>query len=376
MAVIRPLFLLFTLFSALSTLASPARAEFRIALAAPLSGPDAVFGMELRNGAEQAAADINAKGGVLGQKFVIVPFDDRGDLKQGIAIANRVVDEKISFVIGHFYSSITLAASEIYANHSILEITPSATNPQITERGFDLIFRTSGRDDQQSAVAAKYLAAQASKKIAILFDNTAYGKALADDVRQRLAKAGIQDALYGGIDKGSKDYGRLVGRIKAAAADFVYWGGGDADAGLLLKEMRAEGVTAQLLGSDSLASDEFARAGDDAVEGALMTFPADPRRRPQAVSAMKEFRARDIDPEVFTLNAYAAVEVLAQAAKAAGTFDTTVIAKTIHFGRPFRTVLGTLIYDAKGDITTLDYSVYVWRRGYEDQLEYGELATQ
>ncbi len=116
------------------------------------------------NGAEQAAADINARGGVLGQKFIIVPFDDRGDLKQGISIANHLVNEKIFFVVGHFYSSITLAVSEIYANHSILEITPSATNPQITERGLDLIFRTCGRDDQQSAVAAKYLAAQTGKK--------------------------------------------------------------------------------------------------------------------------------------------------------------------------------------------------------------------
>lgn len=372
----RPHFLLLTLFSILLALASPARAEIKIALAAPLSGPDAVFGTQLRNGAEQAATDINAKGGVLGQKFIIVPFDDRGDLKQGIAIANRLVDEKIFFVIGHFYSSITLAASEIYANHSILEITPSATNPQITERGLDLIFRTCGRDDQQSAVAAKYLAAQTGKKIAILFDNTAYGKELADDVRQRLAKAGIQDVLYAGIDKGSKDYGRLVGRIKAAAADLVYWGGGDADAGLLLKKMRAESITAQLLGTDSLASDEFARAGEAAVEGALMTFPADPRRRLQAAGVVREFRARDIDPEVFTLNAYAAVEVLAQAAKAAGTFDPVTIAKTIHSGRPFPTVLGTLTYDAKGDVTTPDYAVYAWRRGYEDQLEYGELTTQ
>ncbi len=156
-------------------------------------------------------------------------------------------DEKISFVIGHFYSSITLAASEIYANHSILEITPSATNPQVTEGGFDLVFRTSGRDDQQKCGRGK---------ISCRSD----GQEDRDPVRQyrlrqrtrgrcppRLSKAGIQDALYAGIDKDTKDYGRLVGRIKAAAADLVYWAG-DADAGLLLREMRAEGVTAQLLG--------------------------------------------------------------------------------------------------------------------------------
>jgi branched-chain amino acid transport system substrate-binding protein len=368
----RPFFLLL----ALLALACPAKAEIRIGLGAPLSGPDAVFGTELRNGVEQAVADLNAKGGVLGEKLTIVAGDDKGDLKQGIAIANRFVAEKISFVVGHFYSSITLAASDIYANHSILDITPSATNPQITERGLDLMFRTCGRDDQQSTVAAQFLAAQKGKRIAILYDNTASGKGLADALRSQLAKAGIEDVLYAGIDKGTKDYGRLVGRIKAAAADFVYWGGGGADAGLLVKEMRAADVKAVLMGSDSLASDEFARAGGDAVEGALMTFPPDPRQRPQAAGVMKEFRARDIDPEVFTLYAYAAVEVLAQAAKAAGKFDPIIMAKVIHSGRPFPTVLGTLSYDAKGDVTTPDYAIYVWKHGYEDQLEYGELATQ
>ncbi|QAY95932.1 branched chain amino acid ABC transporter substrate-binding protein [Methylovirgula ligni] len=354
-------------------LSPPSFAEVRIGLAAPLSGPDAVFGIELRNGAEQAAADINATGGVRGQKLVIVAADDRGELKQALNVANRFVAEKISLVIGHFQSSLTLAASEIYANHSILDITASATNPQITERGLDLMFRTCGRDDQQSAVAATFLEARTEKRIAIVYDNTASGKKRADDLRARLAKAGIADVLYAGIDKDGDD-GGLVGRIKAAAADVVYWSGDGNDAGQLVKEMRAEGVRALFVGSDSLASDEFALAGGSAVEGALMTFPTDPRHSPQAAAVMREFKARKIDLEVFTLYAYAAVEVLAQAAEAAGTFEPAAIAKAIHSGRPFKTVLGTLTYDAKGDVTTPDYQIYVWKRGYEDQLEYDETS--
>lgn len=354
-------------------LSPPSFAEVRIGLAAPLSGPDAVFGIELRNGAEQAAADINATGGVRGQKLVIVAADDRGELKQALNVANRFVAEKIALVIGHFQSSLTLAASEIYANHSILDITASATNPQITERGLDLMFRTCGRDDQQSAVAAAFLEARTEKRIAIVYDNTAAGKKRADDLRARLAKAGIADVLYAGIDKDGDDAG-LVGRIKAAAADIVYWSGDGSDAGQLVKEMRAEGVRALFVGSDSLASDEFALAGGSAVEGALMTFPTDPRHSPQAAAVVREFKARKIDPEVFTLYAYAAVEVLAQAAEAAGTFEPAAIAKAIHSGRPFKTVLGTLAYDAKGDVTTPDYQIYVWKRGYEDQLEYDETS--
>jgi branched-chain amino acid transport system substrate-binding protein len=278
------------------------------------------------------------------------------------------VTDKVSFVIGHFHSSITLAASEIYANHNILDITPSSTNPQITERGLDLMFRTCGRDDQQSVVAAKFLEAQQHRRIAILYDNTAEGKALADDLRGRLAKADIEDAVYGGIDKGSKDFSKLVGRIKAARADFVYWSGDGAGAGLLLKEMRAEDVQAQFLGSDAIASDEFAMAGGGAIEGALMTFPPDPRQRPEAAAVVQEFKARHIDPEVYTLYAYAAVQVLAQAAQAAGKFDPISMAKTIHSGRPLKTVLGMLTYDAKGDVTPPDYTIFVWKRDDENQL--------
>lgn len=357
-------------------LLSPAAlAEVRIGLAAPLSGPDAVFGAELRNGAEQAVADINAAGGVRGQKLVIVAADDRGELKQALNVANRFVAEKISLVIGHFQSSLTLAASEIYANHSILDITPSATNPQITERGLDLMFRTCGRDDQQSAVAAAFLAKRKEKRIAIVYDNTAAGKKRADDVRAHLAKAGIADVLYAGVDKDGDD-ATLVGRIKAAAADVVYWSGDGSDAGQLVKEMRAEGVRALFMGDDSLASDAFALAGGGAVEGTLMTFPPDPRQRPQAAAVVREFRARKVDPEVFTLYAYAAVQVLAQAAEAAGTFAPAAMARAIHSGRPFKTVLGTLTYDAKGDVTVPDYQIYVWKRGYEDQLEFDESLSR
>lgn len=354
--------------SIVTMLAWPAQAETRIGLAAPLTGPDAVFGAELRNGVEQAVTDINARGGIPGGKLSLVMADDRGDLKQGIAVANRFVADKISFVVGHFHSSITLAASDIYANHSILDITPSASNPLVTERGLDLMFRTCGRDDQQSAVAAKYLEAQKSKRVAILYDNTTEGKTRADNLRALLAKANIQDALYAGIDKGSKDFGKLVGRIKAANADVVYWSGDGADAGLLIKEMRAEGVSAQFIGSDAIASDEFVIAGGGAIEGALMTFPPDPRQRPDAAAVVQEFKARNIDPEAFTLYAYAAVQVLAEAAQAAGKFEPVSLAKALHSGRSFKTVLGTLKYDAKGDVTTPDYTIFVWKRDDENQL--------
>ena len=183
-----------------------------------------------------------------GQKLVIVSADDRGELKQALNVANRFVAEK-SLVIGHFQSSLTLAASEIYANHSILDITAAATNPQITERELDLMFRTCGRDDQQSAVAATFLADRRKSGSRSSTTTPPPGKS-APTTCAPVGKAGIADVLYAGIDKDADD-AELVGRIKAAAADIVYWSGDGSDAGQLVKEMRTEGVRALFMGSDS-----------------------------------------------------------------------------------------------------------------------------
>jgi branched-chain amino acid transport system substrate-binding protein len=358
----------------LLALASPAAAEARIGLGAPLTGPDAVFGAELRNGVEQAVLDINAKGGILGQHLVLNIGDDGGDPKKAVAVAKRLVAQQTSFVVGHFNSTVTLPASEIYSDHGILDITPASVNPQVTERGLDLVFRTCGRDDQQASVAAKYLAARGAKKIAILHDKTTYGKDLADETRKVLLDLGIKDVLYDGVDKDNKDYSAIVARIKASGADFLYWAGGATDAGLIVRQMRAQGMNTVLVGADGIASDDFAAAGGDAVEGTLMTMPPDPRRRPEAAAAVQRFEGRGIDPEAYTLYAYAAVEVIEGAAEAAHSLDPAAMAKAMHSGAPFNTVLGTISYDSKGDRIEPDYVMFVWKKGIDGKMEYDRLG--
>jgi branched-chain amino acid transport system substrate-binding protein len=351
-------------------LATPAAAEARIGLGTPLTGPDAAFGAELRNGVEQAVLDINAKGGILGQHLVLSIGDDGSDPKKGVAVAKNFVAQKTSFVVGHFNSTVTLPASEIYSDHGVLDITPASVNPQVTERGLDLVFRTCGRDDQQASVAAKYLAAQGAKKIAILHDRTTYGKDLADKTRKALLDLGIKDVLYDGVDKDAKDYSAIVARIQASGADFLYWGGDAADAGLIVRQMRAQDMGTVLFGTDGIASDDFAAAGGDAVEGTLLTLPPDPRRRPEAAQAVQRFEARGIDPETYTLYAYAAVEVIEGAAEAAGSLDPAAMAKVMHSGVPLKTVLGTLTYDSKGDRIEPDYVVFVWKKGIDGKMGY------
>lgn len=353
--------------------ATPAAAEVRIGLGAPMSGPDAVFGTELRSGVEQAVLDINAKGGILGQHLVLSIGDDGSDPKKGTAVANDFLADRIGFVVGHFNSTVTLPTSQIYSDQAVLDITPASTNPQITERGLDFVFRSCGRDDRQAGVATEYLAAQSGKKIAVLYDNTTYGKGLADETRKELLDRGIKDVLYDGVDKGQKDYSSIVARIKAADADFVYWGGLGTEAGVIIRQMREQGVRAVLMGGDAMASEDLAGAGGDAVEGTLMTFPPDPRDRPEAAEAVKRFKARGITPEVYTLYAYAAVEVIEQAAEAAGSLQSAAMAKLLHSGMPLKTVLGNISYDAKGDLTEPDYVVFVWRKGPNGKMQYDRL---
>ena len=261
--------------------ASGATAQIKIGVAGPLTGPNAAFGAQLKNGAEQAVADINAAGGINGQKIELVFGDDVSDPKQGVSVANKFVGDGVKFVIGHFNSGVTMPASEVYQENGIYMITPSATNPKITERNLWNVFRTCGRDDQQGEVAGKYIADKfKGKKVAIVHDKTTYGQGLADETKKAMNAGGMKEVLYEGVNIGEKDFSALVSKIKAAGADLVYWGGLHTEGGLIVRQMRDQGVKAPLMGGDGITSDEFAAIGGPGVEGTLMTFAPDPRKQP------------------------------------------------------------------------------------------------
>jgi len=361
-----------SLLAALS-LCGAASAEIRLGVGVPVTGSDATFGAQIRMGAEQAVADINAAGGILGQKASVEVGDDAADPKQGVSVANKFVGDQVAFVVGHFNSGVTMPASDVYAENNIIEITPGSTNPKITERGIETVFRTCGRDDQQGAVAAKFLSGQGAKKIAVLHDKTTYGKGLADETKKSLNALGLNEVLYEGVNKGEKDYSAVVSRIKESGADIVYWGGIHTEGGLLLRQMRDQGVSAILMGGDGIASDEFAAIAGPGAEGTFMTFPPDPRERPEAAAVVQEFKARNFNPETYTLYSYAAVQVLKQAAEAAKSLDTAEVAKAIHSGMKFKTVIGDISFDKKGDVTRADYVVFVWKKGPDGRISYYQL---
>ncbi|HKZ96326.1 MAG TPA: branched-chain amino acid ABC transporter substrate-binding protein [Hyphomicrobiaceae bacterium] len=346
-------------------------AKLRIGVAGPLTGKDAVFGAQLKYGAEQAAADINAAGGINGQKIELVFGDDAGDPKQGRSVANTFVGEGVSFVIGHFNSGVSEPASDVYAENAILMITPASTNPKITERGLWNVFRTCGRDDQQGKVAGEYLAQNfKDRKVAVTHDKTTYGKGLADETKKTMNALGLTEVLYEGVNAGERDFSALVSKIKASGADVVYWGGVHTEGGSILRQMRAGGVNAVMMGGDGIAANEFALLGGPGTEGTLMTFGPDPRQRPEAQEVIKKFAARNFNPEAYTLYSYAALEVVKQAAEAAKTLEPRKVADEIRSGKAWSTVIGDLVFDNKGDITRIDYVMYTWRKQADGQITY------
>ncbi|RWN44511.1 MAG: branched-chain amino acid ABC transporter substrate-binding protein [Mesorhizobium sp.] len=357
--------------TALVAFGGNAWADVMFGVAGPITGPNAAFGAQLQKGAEAAVADINSKGGINGEQIKLEVGDDVSDPKQGISVANKFVGDGVKFVVGHFNSGVSIPASEVYAENNIVEITPAATNPQLTERGLWNVFRTCGRDDQQGSIAGAYLAANfKDAKIAVVHDKTTYGQGLADETKKAMNAAGVTEVMYEGINVGDKDFSALIAKMKEAGVSIIYWGGLHTEAGLIIRQAADQGLKATLISGDGIVSNELASIAGDAVAGTLNTFGPDPRLIPANKELVEKFRAQGFEPEAYTLYAYAAVQALAEAATVAKSNDPQAVAKALHENGPFKTVLGDLSYDAKGDPTLPGYVMYEWKKGDDGKYTY------
>ncbi|TIN31792.1 MAG: branched-chain amino acid ABC transporter substrate-binding protein [Mesorhizobium sp.] len=357
--------------TALVAFGGNAWADVLFGVAGPITGPNAAFGAQLQKGAEAAVADINAKGGVNGEQIKLEVGDDVSDPKQGISVANKFVGDGVKFVVGHFNSGVSIPASEVYAENNIVEITPAATNPKLTERGLWNVFRTCGRDDQQGSIAGAYLATNfKDAKIAVVHDKTTYGQGLADETKKAMNAAGVTEVMYEGINVGDKDFSALIAKMKEAGVSIIYWGGLHTEAGLIIRQAADQGLKATLVSGDGIVSNELASIAGDAVAGTLNTFGPDPRLIPANKELVEKFRAQGFEPEAYTLYAYAAVQALVEAATVAKSNDPQAVAKALHENGPFKTVLGDLSYDAKGDPTLPGYVMYEWKKGDDGKYTY------
>lgn len=334
--------------------------DITVAVASSMTGGEAAFGRQFRNGAEQAVSDINAAGGVLGKKLVLDVEDDACDPKQARSVAEKIAGSNIPFVAGHYCSSSSIPASEAYADGNVLQITPASTNPLFTERKLWNVARVCGRDDQQGLIAAVYIAKNyAGKNVAILNDKTTYGKGLADETKKALNKMGFTEKMFESYNKGDKDFNSIVSRLKRDNIDLVYVGGYHQEAGLIVRQMRDQGLKTVLMGGDAINDKEFASITGPAGEGTLFTFGPDPRNKPTAKAIVEKFKAKNVDPEGYTLYTYAAFQVWSQAVAKVGSTDPKKVIAAIKAGE-WDTVLGKMAFDSKGDIKVMDYVVYKW----------------
>ena len=349
--------------------ATHAQAQIKIAVAGPMTGQYAAFGAQLRAGAQQAVADIDKAGGVLGQQLALSVGDDACDPRQAVSVANQFADQGVKFVAGHYCSGSSIPASKVYGEEGILEITPASTNPDYTDKGGWQTFRLCGRDDQQGKVAGDYIASHfKGRKVAVLNDNTAYGKGLADETQKNMQADGVQPALVQTYTPGEKDYSAVVSRMKAAGIEVIYIGGYHTEAGLIIRQAREAGLNATLISGDALTTKEFWQIAGPAGQGTLMTFAPDVSKRASAAAVVREFTDAHVDPEGYTLYTYAAVQIWAEAATKAGTADPQKVAAALKSDGPWPSILGPISFDKKGDVEGPSYVFYVWKDGAYSEL--------
>ena len=236
------------------------------------------------------------------------------------------------------------------------------------------VFRTCGRDDQQGRLWADLaLGKLKDAKIAIVHDKTTYGQGLADAAKGFMNAGGKKEVLYEGVNAGEKDYSAIVSKIKASGAEYLMWGGLHTEGGLIVRQMRDQGMKTVMISGDGITDTEFASVGGPGVEGTLMSFGPEPRNNPNAKAIVAEFAAKGFDPQGYTLYSYAAMQIIKQAAEKANSLDPKKIAEVMHSGISFKTVIGDIAYDKKGDRTTVDYVWYVWQKGEDGKITFKQM---
>ena len=334
----------------------------RIAVAGPMTGDQSKQGNDLKNGVELAVTEWNGKGGLLGKKIELLVGDDQHDPKQAVAVANKFVNSGVVGVIGHWNSSASIPASEVYHQANVPMITPASTNPQVTDRGYSNVFRVCGRDDQQGRVAAEFVVTQLkAKRVAVLHDKTTYGQGLADEFKKALGGR-AEVVYYSGIIQGDKDFRGVLTTVAFKKPDVYFFGGIYPEGGLLVKQAQEVGLKAPMVSGDGTIDQVFVQIAGGAAEGTYLTFSPDTTKLPAAQEVLKKYRARYGEPGPYSFYAYDAAQVLLGAIQGAGTTDGFGISQALrtmsHDG-----ITGRIQFDAKGDLLTTQYVVWITKNG-------------
>jgi branched-chain amino acid transport system substrate-binding protein len=363
----------------LLSLTLPAAAEqpaLRVGLVVPTT--DLAAAQAMRRAADLAVETWASR---LGRPVELWVKGDVFDVRHAIATAEELAREGVSGVVGHFFSSSSVAAAPVYAAGGIPQITATSTHPRLTALGLDSVFRVCGRDDRQAIVAVDFIATRLkAQRVGIVHDRTEYGQALAASVREGLARRGARPAAEMSLVQGDTDFGGQVSRLLGAGPDAVYFGGTFREGGRLLRQLRRAGFRGSFVGGDAIVDPEFvALAGEEAADGAYATFAPDPHRSASAQPLVRRYAALYGGLGPYVPPTYDAIGVLLQAIRSARPADASPgeLRKVILAIRaqPYAGTLGTLTWDRNGDLTVPPYAIYAARRGGAGREGFEPLAV-
>ncbi len=342
----------------------------------PVSGPIAHLGKDNENGARLAIEELNAKGiKIAGQsiKFELVAEDDAADPKQGTAAAQKLVDSKVSGVIGHLNSGTTIPASKIYSDAGIPQISPSATNPKYTRNGFKTAFRVVADDVHLGGTLGRYAVnTLKGKSIAVIDDRTAYGQGVADEFKKAAQAAGGKLVGHEFTTDKASDFMAILTTIKAKNPDIVFFGGMDAVGGPMLRQMKSLGINAKFMGGDGICTTELVKlAGDAMADGQVVCAEAggvDGNLK----KGMDDFGARykkrfNDDVKLYAPYVYDAVNVMVDAMVRAGSADPAKYLPALSQAN-YKGITGAIAFDQKGDIKNGALTLYTYKAGKRDQI--------
>ncbi|HWH82673.1 MAG TPA: branched-chain amino acid ABC transporter substrate-binding protein [Burkholderiaceae bacterium] len=352
-------------------------AVVKIGHVAPTSGAIAHLGKDNENGARMAIDELNAKGVTIGGKKVkleLVAEDDGADPKQGTAVAQKLADAKVVGVIGHLNSGTSIPASKIYSDAGIPQISPSATNPKYTRQGFKTTFRVVADDVHLGSTLGKYAVKELKgKSIAVIDDRTAYGQGVAEEFTKAVKGAGgaIADTQFT-TDKAT-DFTAILTQIKSKKPDVVFFGGMDAVAGPMIRQMKQLGINAKFMGGDGICSSELPKlAGGAMGDGQVVCAEAGGVEGEQKVG-MEKFKADykkkfGIDVQVYAPYVFDATNVMVAAMVKAGSSDPKVYLPVLAKTDGYKGVTGTIGFDEKGDIKNGALTLYTYKADKRDQI--------
>jgi branched-chain amino acid transport system substrate-binding protein len=345
---------------------APPPQTIAVGVVGPMTGDQAKQGKDMENGVRLAVDRWNTeKGGLLGKKLELLVEDDAQDPKQANNIAWKLSNAGVAGVIGHFNSSCTIPASDVYAKKGILMVTPASTNPQVTDRRLPTVFRVCGRDDQQGLVGAKYVAEKmAESKVAIIHDKTTYGQGLAEEFRKNYESlSGKKAVFFSGIVREDQDFTAVLTDLKSYSPDLIYFGGLYTQAALLVKQAKQLGITARWFSGDGTYDPEYIRiAGKENAEGTLLTFFPDQTTIPYARAILEEYQKRFGEVGPYSVYSYISAQVIFEGIEKAGTTEGPKVADAIR-AMKFDTAFGPMQFDDKGDPLESPYVVWDTRDG-------------